>query len=519
MWLRIVVGPNEKYGIPKPDHDLWEKHPIVNSQLLYQIRHGIVTAKPDIERFEGKLVRFIDGTTAEIDTIVYATGFNISFPFLDHDIFEWENGVPKRIAGSMAPNLANLYIFGLLQPRGGAGPLISAGSKLLAETIKLQEKIPHPVASAMAKKVEPSAQLLVGVAETMRNIKRGHLGLKVIERYYRKQGQLLTEPYPVPPAPEPSSIPRVPLPVERRTIDLDGRVSYVDFGGEGPPIVLVHGLGGSVENWLSVGPSLTTSGHVVALDLRGFGHSEMGVGGSAGVSANRELLGSFIRSMFDEPVTLVGNSMGGMISILQSAEEPDSVARAILLDPSVPTPEDVAGDPTVVAIFTAYAHPGGRGGHDAVGGRNLQPRGAGAPNDGTLLCRHRAWIDPSVLDAHFELADARAAMEWASAAHLEAARTLLDLKLRPDDYYALIRSVRRPVLVLQGDRDRLVRVESIHALREVRPDWEYEIYRDIGHLPMLECPERVVRGVRRWMAGDRSIDLTEQVPDGTLVEG
>jgi len=59
-----------------------------------------------------------------------------------------------------------------------------------------------------------------------------------------------------------------------KTIDLAGEtLHYADFGGEGPTLVLVHGLGGSYSTWLAVGTSLARRGRVVAPDLPGFGRS------------------------------------------------------------------------------------------------------------------------------------------------------------------------------------------------------------------------------------------------------
>ena len=61
--------------------------------------------------------------------------------------------------------------------------------------------------------------------------------------------------------------------MEQRVIDLGGPVHYLDFGGAGSPMVLVHGLGGSAINWQSVGSLLAERHRVVALDLPGFGRT------------------------------------------------------------------------------------------------------------------------------------------------------------------------------------------------------------------------------------------------------
>jgi cation diffusion facilitator CzcD-associated flavoprotein CzcO len=198
--LRLVFGRYDRYGLPIPDHELFDRHPTVNSQLLYAFRHGRVRPRPDIERLEGRTVRFVDGSAAEYDTIIWATGFHISFPFLDRDRFEWESGIPKRVAGMLAPGIANLYVFGVLQPRGGAGPLITRGAELLAEMVRVQERLDHPLADDLARLEAPSAEILVGVSETSRRIAAGRRALPVLLALNRLRGRTRARP-PEPPVP------------------------------------------------------------------------------------------------------------------------------------------------------------------------------------------------------------------------------------------------------------------------------------------------------------------------------
>ncbi len=186
--VRVIHGRNGRYGIPDPDHRLFDRHPVVNSEMLHALRHGRVEYRPDIERFEGNTVVFVDGQRAEVDTIVWATGFAVSFPFLDHDLFEWENGIPKRVFGMLAPAMANLYVFGVLQPRGGAGPLISRGAELLARLARIQSHVDHPIAVDLARVRRADARHLVGVSETMREIVVAHRILDVYSWRQRRRG-------------------------------------------------------------------------------------------------------------------------------------------------------------------------------------------------------------------------------------------------------------------------------------------------------------------------------------------
>jgi hypothetical protein len=180
--LRITVGSNRRYGLPEPEHDIFDRHPTVNSQLLYELRHGRVKPKPGIERIDGRTVHFADGSSVEADTMVLATGFAVRFPFLDESMFEWKGKYPKVVAGMMPPGKANLYVFGLGQPRGGAGPLASAGARLLAQMAGAQAALDRPLADTMAKLRKPEARELWGVSEMMRQIKLGQKAVGVIRR-------------------------------------------------------------------------------------------------------------------------------------------------------------------------------------------------------------------------------------------------------------------------------------------------------------------------------------------------
>src|SRR2546426_7271482 len=120
-----------------------------------------------------------------------------------------------------------------------------------------------------------------------------------------------------------------------RTIDLDGPVHYADFGGTGPTLVLVHGLGGSHLNWLAVAPALARGARVLAVDLAGFGRTPLGER-SADVPSNRLLLDRFLAAIAAGPAIVVGNSMGGLLAMMEAAVAPERVAALALVAPAQP---------------------------------------------------------------------------------------------------------------------------------------------------------------------------------------
>ncbi len=143
--LRIIVGRYTQYGLPEPDHKIFERHPTVNSELLHYLKHGRIRPRPDIARFDGRTVHFVDGTADEYDLVVCATGFYVSFPFLPPGLVTVNGSVAQLYAGVVPPRTRNLYIFGTTQPRYGFGPLASPAADLLARLIRMQEAMTLPL--------------------------------------------------------------------------------------------------------------------------------------------------------------------------------------------------------------------------------------------------------------------------------------------------------------------------------------------------------------------------------------
>ncbi|WP_088315042.1 NAD(P)/FAD-dependent oxidoreductase [Kineosporia sp. R_H_3] len=148
--VRVVMGPPEVYrGLPEPvTRNLNDQPPVVNNLLPYWIQHGRVTVVPGITRIDGQVVHFTDGTSKEFDTILWATGFRTTLPFLDSALLRWKDGVPLRVAGLTVPvGLERLWFVGLSAPRGPQLPPYGAQARLVARLIRLQE-LGVPVAHA-----------------------------------------------------------------------------------------------------------------------------------------------------------------------------------------------------------------------------------------------------------------------------------------------------------------------------------------------------------------------------------
>jgi pimeloyl-ACP methyl ester carboxylesterase len=287
-----------------------------------------------------------------------------------------------------------------------------------------------------------------------------------------------------------------------RTADLGGPVHYVDFGGPAgaPRAVLVHGLGGSHLNWCLLAPRLAADCRVLAVDLVGFGLTRV-EGRAATVEANAAVLHRFVREIAGAPAILVGNSMGGMVSIMEAAAHPDDVAGLVLIDPVLPFVRGVRPDRLVTTTFLMYALP-------RIGERYLARRRAAlTPRQLvqevlSVSCADPERVPRELVEASVALTEERAAVAGIDAAFLSAARSLLRLSARRQRYWAAMRAIRAPVLLMSGAKDRLVSIHAARAAAARNPGWRFEVLPDAGHVPQLEEPEAVAGRIRDWLGGE-----------------
>ncbi|TNE36680.1 MAG: NAD(P)/FAD-dependent oxidoreductase [Alphaproteobacteria bacterium] len=118
MILRWFVGNPQKYGFPKPDYQLYESHPIVNSLVLYHAGHGDIKIRPDIERIEGDTVHFKDGSTGDYDMILAATGYKLHYPFIDSALLNWQGDAPHLYLNCLHPERDDLALLGMVEASG-----------------------------------------------------------------------------------------------------------------------------------------------------------------------------------------------------------------------------------------------------------------------------------------------------------------------------------------------------------------------------------------------------------------
>ena len=146
LTLRVAQGRMTDYGLPAPDHKPLSAHPTVSSDLLNRLGHGDITVKPTIERLERDGVRFADGSVERIDSIIYCTGYRISFPFLSPSLVDAADnriGLYHRV---VHPERDGLFFIGLVQPLGAIMPLAEAQAHWVADLLSRVAALPSPAA-------------------------------------------------------------------------------------------------------------------------------------------------------------------------------------------------------------------------------------------------------------------------------------------------------------------------------------------------------------------------------------
>jgi hypothetical protein len=171
--LKCLVGSPHRFGLRRPDHRLFETHPIINSLLVYYVSHGDITPKPDILRLQENQVHFEDGSCETIDLILFATGYNIVFPFIERAFLNWQDGRPRLYLNVFHPYYDNLFVVGMIQPdsgqfglvdwqaRGVAAFLTALGNgSPAAEKLRQRKRQPHETFGSGTRYKESSRHCL-----------------------------------------------------------------------------------------------------------------------------------------------------------------------------------------------------------------------------------------------------------------------------------------------------------------------------------------------------------------------
>ena len=255
-------------------------------------------------------------------------------------------------------------------------------------------------------------------------------------------------------------------------IELGGRrLRFVDAGeGEGPPVVLVHGLAGNWQNWLENIPRLAQERRVIAPDLPGFGESDRPAG-EISMSGYGRTVDELCERLGLGEVALVGNSMGGFVAAETAIQFPERVERLVLVSAAGITSSNLRREPVMVWGRAAMMA-GSRGAaekHMAIARPRLRYLVF------STIMRHPSLIAPEML------------WEMSSGAGRSAFRPALEAIL-DYDYRDRLPEIRSPTLVVWGGDDMLVPVEDAAEYERQIPEARRIVLKDTGHVPMIERP-------------------------------
>jgi pimeloyl-ACP methyl ester carboxylesterase len=281
------------------------------------------------------------------------------------------------------------------------------------------------------------------------------------------------------------------------TIDIDGPVVYREWRGpDDTTLVLIHGLGGSHLSWLQVAPGLSGLGRVVAPDLPGFGRSPA-AGRGTRVMDLRRSLSRFLDRVATGRAILVGNSMGGVIAMIEAAVEPDRIAGLVLTASVFPWVRGTLPHPAVLGTFALYDIEG-------LGERLVRARRRSVSPEAfvryglRLLTVDPDRIPPDIVDLQVQLIrDTRDDLEQPRS-FIEAARSITRFVRTPAISSRVTEAIGCPVLVIHGRRDGFVPARYAEVALAAHPSWRGRILPGVGHVPQMERPDRWLAEVADW---------------------
>lgn len=157
--IKKNIGNMEDYGLPKPDHEPLDGHPSVSGEFLTRVGCGDILPKGGIERLDGDGVIFADGSREQVDAIVWATGYNVTFPFLKQDELTPKDNVFPLYKRMVKPGWENLFFLGLAQPLPTLVNFAEQQSKLVAAALSGRYNLPDAAEMARITKADEEIHL------------------------------------------------------------------------------------------------------------------------------------------------------------------------------------------------------------------------------------------------------------------------------------------------------------------------------------------------------------------------
>ena len=264
----------------------------------------------------------------------------------------------------------------------------------------------------------------------------------------------------------------------------DRWMNIVDLGS-GPPVIFIHGLSGCWQNWLEQLPLFARDHRVIAVDLPGFGQSEMPEE-EISISGYADAIDELMGELDIETARIVGNSMGGFIGAELAIQHPERVERLVLVAAAGLSIESIRTERTTGlrhraenVVFFTLGHVASRSATVA-----LRPRLRAALL--MTVAAHPAKL-PGPLAAQQVLGSGKPGFS-------DALEAMCRYPLRDR-----LEKIACPTLIIWGDKDILVPVKDADIFEELIPDSRKIIYKDTGHVSMMERPARFNSDVKAFL--------------------
>jgi len=273
-----------------------------------------------------------------------------------------------------------------------------------------------------------------------------------------------------------------------RDIEVEGRrVHVVDSGGDGPPLLFLHGLGGVWQNWLLNIPAFMSSHRCVTFDLPGFGESEVPAG-ALSIPAFARTADAVCEQLGIGCPVVIGNSMGGFVGAELALRFPTRVEKLVLVSAAGLSTEYVRREP-VLAFARMWA---------------------------ALTTRAGARADAIIRRPRLRRVALQAVVRYPERLSVPLTTELVRGAGAPgfnDSFAALLgysfrdrlERIEIPVLIVWGRNDMLVPVEDAEMFEHLIGENAHSvIFEDTGHLAMMERPSRFNELLAGFIAGERA---------------
>lgn len=270
---------------------------------------------------------------------------------------------------------------------------------------------------------------------------------------------------------------------ESNFLAFEGMQLHYRVTGEGPALLLIHGIGSSLHTWKGWHKELSNQFTVVSIDNVGFGLTGPHPKGDYSYDMYARCYSKLLDHLNITKAHIAGNSLGGIMTWMYALNAPERVNKIILMDAVGfnTQPNDLSD-----LGFKLSIHPLSK---DIA--RNFTPKWLIKSSYSNTIYDQSLVTEENV-DTYFDL--------FRRAGNRKAFSYILKhLIANNEDYTSQIQSIQQPTLIMWGEEDNLINVGDVKKFKQAIPHAEVVVYPKVGHLPMEEVPEQSARDTARFL--------------------